>query len=323
MNKTKILVTFDLPDLFIKKIEAISPNLEVTKNNKEKEVLKLTEDTDILFSGLFSLEIFLKAKKLKWIQTTGAGVDRFLHPEVINSQTIITNAGDIFATPVSEHIILLMLSFCRQMPLFTLNQSQKKWERYGGYTKGICQELSGKTLGVVGLGKIGSETAKKAKHLGMKIIATKKNPAPQKPDYVDTLLSTEDLPILLKESDFVTITAPLTKETQGLISKEQLQIMKKTSYLINVSRGKIVKEQELITALKEHKIAGAGLDTFEEEPLPQNSKLWEMENVIITPHMAGQSNIFLERITMIFIQNLQLFLTNNPMINTINKNTGY
>ena len=131
------------------------------------------------------------------------------------------------------------------------------------------------------------------------------------------------MPVLLRESDFVILTVPLTKETQGLIGQEQLQHMKKTSYLINVSRGKIIKEKELITALEAHEISGAGLDTFEEEPLPQNSKLWEMKNVIITPHSAGQSNKYFERITDVFIQNLELFIADKPLKNSVNKKTGY
>jgi D-2-hydroxyacid dehydrogenase (NADP+) len=323
MKKTKILVAFDLPAPFMDKIEAISPKLEVKKSCNENELLHLIADTDILFTGFFSRKIFFKAKKLKWIQTRGTGVDKFLFPEVVKSPIVISNAGDIFATPISEHIILLMLYFCRRMPLFTINQTEKKWERYGGFTNGICEELSGKTLGIVGLGKIGSETAKKAKHLGMKIIASKKNFNSQKIDYVDKLIPIEDLSILLEESDFVIITAPLTKETQRLIGKDQFQYMKNTSYLINVSRGKIINEKELITALEEHKISGAGLDTFEEEPLPLNSKLWKMKNVIITPHIAGQSNIYLERITNSFIQNLELYMTNQPMKNTVNKKAGY
>ncbi len=323
MKKTKILVAFDLPVPFINKIKAISQELEVRKSCDETELLQLIDDAEILFAGFFSRELFLKAKKLKWIQTTGAGVDKFLFPDVVKSPIVITNAGDIFATPVSEHIILLMLSFCRRMSLFTINQSKKKWMRYGGFTKGICEELSGKTLGIVGLGKIGSETAKKAKHLGMKIIASKKNFNSQKIDYVDKLIPVEDLPILLEESDFVIITAPLTKETLRLFGKDQFQYMKNTSYLINVSRGKIIIENELITALEEHKISGAGLDTFEEEPLSENSKLWKMKNVIITPHIAGQSNFYLERITDSFLQNLELYMTNKPVKNTVNKKVGY
>jgi D-2-hydroxyacid dehydrogenase (NADP+) len=323
MSKTKILVAFDLPVPLMNKIEGLFPKLEVKKSCNETELLQLIDDANILLTGFFSREIFLKAKKLKWIQATGAGVDKFLFPEVVKSPIVITNAGDIFATPISEHIILLMLSFCRRMPLFTINQSKKKWERYGGFTNGICEELSGKTLGIVGLGKIGSETAKKAKHLGMKILASKKNFNSQKIDYVDKLIPIENLQILLEESDFVIITAPLTKETQGLIGKVQLQYMKKTSYLINVSRGKIINEKELIAALEEHEISGAGLDTFEEEPLPSNSKLWKMKNVIITPHIAGQSNNYLERLTNSFIQNLELFMNNQPLNNTVNKKAGY
>lgn len=267
--------------------------------------------------------MFLAARKLRWIQTTGAGIDRFLFPEVVNSQVIITNAGDILSNPISEHVIAIMLSFCRKLQFFIINQREKKWERYGGYVGEQFEELSGKTIGIVGLGRIGEKVAKKAKSLGMRVIATKRNLSAPKPNYVDKLIHRENLRELLKKSDFVVLTVPFTKETEGLIGEAQLRCMKKTSYLINVSRGKIVQEDELIKALEEGWIAGAGLDTFEEEPLIQDSKLWDMKNVIITPHVAGISRCFLERVTNVFCQNLKLFLNNETLINIVDKNSGY
>jgi len=323
LNEVEILVSFDLPSAYVKKIEDVSPKFTVQKSHKKKELLGHIKNAEILFAGVFSLEMFLAARKLKWIQIAGAGADRFLFPEVVNSQVIITNSGDILSNPASEHVIAIMLSFCRKLHSLIINQAEKKWERYGGYLGEQFEELSGKTIGIVGLGRIGEKVAKKAKSLGMKVIATKRNLSAPKPNYIDKLLNRENLRELLKKSDFVVLTVPLTKETEGLIGEAQLRCMKKTSYLINISRGKIVQEDELIKALEEGWIAGAGLDTFEEEPLIQGSKLWDMKNVIITPHVAGISRSFLERLTNVFCQNLKLFLNNETLINIVDKNIGY
>jgi len=314
------LISFDLPSDYIERIEGVSAVLKVQKSPREKELLELVKDADILFAGFFSPEMFLEAKKLKWIQTVGAGVDRFLLPEVMKSPVIITNASGVHPTPISEHVIGMMLCFCRKLHFHIRNQMERKWERY---SREQIEELPGKTVGIVGLGRIGEEVAKKAKNLGMKVIATRRNLMPPTPAYVDKLIHPENLKELLAESDFVVLTLPLTKETQGMIGEPQLKTMKRTSYLINVSRGKIVQENKLIQALKEGWIAGAGLDTFEKEPLPPDSELWEMKNVIITPHVAGSTKHYLDRLTDIFCENLKRYLRNEPLINVVDKTIGY
>jgi D-2-hydroxyacid dehydrogenase (NADP+) len=323
MNTINLLISFDLPDAYTKKIQKVSANVKVLQSSDEKELMGLVETADILFAGAFSLEIFLKAKNLKWIQTVGAGVNRLLFPEVVKSNVIITNAGGVHPIPISEHAIGLMLSLCRKLHFFIRNQMERKWERYGADLMEQIEELSGKTVGVVGLGRIGSEVARKTKCLGMKVIATKRNPTISKPAYVDKLVNSENLKELLAESDFVVLTLPLTKETEGMIGEAQLKSMKRTSYLINVARGKIVQEDKLIQALKEGWIAGAGLDTFETEPLPQNSELWTMKNVIITPHVAGLTPHYFERLTNILCENLNRFINNKPLINVVDKTIGY
>lgn len=323
MNGIKILISFDLPSVYIKKIEDVSANFKVQKSQQYKDLLNLIKDADILFAGIFSLEMFLAAKKLKWIQTIGAGVDRFLFPEVVKSEVIITNARGVHPTPISEHVIGMMLSFCRKLHFFIRKQMERKWERNFAELMGQIEELSGKTVGIVGLGKIGREIAEKAKSLGMRVVATRRNPSAPTPSYIDKLIHPKKLKELLAESDFVILSLPLTKETEGMIGEEQLRSMKRTSYLINVSRGKVVQEDKLIQALKEGWIAGAGLDTFEREPLPQDSELWSMENVIITPHIAGLTPHYLERLTNIFCENLKRFIHNESLINVVNKSIGY
>jgi len=323
MNEITLLISFELPEQYIKKIQEVSADIKILQSSDDKELLHLVENADVLFAGDFSLEMFLKAKKLKWIQTVGAGVNRFLFPKVVKSDVIVTSAGGVHPIPISEHVIGLMLCLCRKLHFFVRNQMERKWERNGAELMEQIEELSGKTVGIVGLGRIGSEVAKKAKCLGMKVIATKRNPNVPKPIYVDKLFHPENLRELLAESDFVVLTLPLTKETEGMIGETQLKSMKRTSYLINVARGKIVQEDKLIQALKEDWIAGAGLDTFETEPLPKNSELWDMKNVIITPHVAGGTPHYFERLTNIFCENLNRFIHNEPMINVVDKTIGY
>lgn len=322
MNEIKILISHDLPSVYIKKIENVSANLKVQQSQQEKELLNFIKDTDILFAGFFSLEMFLAAKKLKWIQTTSAGVNRLLFPEVVKSQVIITKSGR--ERPISEHVIGVMLSFCRKLHVYIRNQIERKWERYGArLLEEQTEELSGKTVGIVGLGRVGVEIAKKAKCLGMRVIATRRNPSTPTPTYIDRLILPGNLKELLAESDFVVLTLPLTKQTQGMIGEIELRSMKKTSYLINPSRGKVIQEDKLIQALKAGWIAGAGLDTFEKEPLPQDSELWDMKNVIVTPHVAGRTPYYHERLTTLFCENLRRFINNEPLVNVVDKAIGY
>jgi D-2-hydroxyacid dehydrogenase (NADP+) len=324
MSQVRVLISFDLPSAYVKKIQDVAANVEVVQSEEEKELLGLVKDADVLFAGFFSPKMFLSARRLKWIQTAGAGVDRFLFPEVVKSRVVVTNAGGVHPIPVSEHAIGMMFCFCRKLHLFVRNQTQRQWKRYDSWTSvEQVEELSGKTVGIVGLGRIGGEIAEKAKCLGMKVLATRRDPSRPLPGYVDRVIDPKDLKELLAESDFVVLSLPLTKETERMIGEDQLRSMKRTGYLINVSRGRIVQEDRLTHALKEGWIAGAGLDTFENEPLPPDSELWGFENVIITPHVAGLTPHYLERLTGIFCENLTRFLRNEPLINVVDKALGY
>jgi D-2-hydroxyacid dehydrogenase (NADP+) len=324
MEKKKVLISFDLPNDYIEKIRKVSPSIAVVQSKDKDEALRLIDDADILLAGFFSKELFLAARRLKWIQAWGAGVERFLIPEVVESKVIVTSAGGIHPAPVSEHVLGLMLCFCRKLHLFIRNQAERLWERYdSGAVWEQVEELRGKTVGIVGLGRIGTEIARTSKCLGMRVIATKRSTSGTAPTYVDQLVQPSDLNRLLAEADFVVLSLPLTHETLGMIGKTQLRNMKRTGRLINVSRGKIVQERQLIDALKHGWIAGAGLDTFENEPLPQSSELWAFKNVIITPHVAGQTPHYMERLTSIFCENLDRFLHEQPLINVADKTLGY
>lgn len=316
MNRIRILVSFGLASQYIQKIRDMDLDLEIRQSKDKKELLRLVEDVEVLFAGRFTKEMFLAAKQLKWIQYFGTGIDRLLFPELMESSVILTNSKGVHFTPVSEHVLSLMLSFTRGLHLLMRNQLKKKWERVP------VNELGGKTVGIVGLGSTGEEVARKAKCFGMTVLATKRKPS-AKPDYVDDLFDPASLKELFARSDFVVLTLPLTAETRALVGETHLRNMKKTAYLINVSRGKIVQEDALVRAIEQEWIAGAGMDVFEEEPLPKRSKLWKMKQVIITPHIAGSTPNYWERTTSIFCENLRHFALSEPMINIVDKRAGY
>jgi len=319
----KVLISFDLPRKFVDSIKKLSPRLSVHQATHDKELLVLIEDADVLFAGRFSKELFLSAKKLKWIQTSFVGVDRFLFPEVARSDVIVTNASGVNSVAVAEHVIALILCLNRDLKLFMNNQAKRQWKTGDVDLMTRLNELPGSTLGIVGLGAIGEEIAKRAKCLGMNVIATKKHLEGKKPDYVDTIIPPEKLKNLLSKSDFVVIQLPLTESTEGIIGQSELKSMKPTAYLVNASRGRIIQEKALVKALHEKWIAGAALDTFATEPLPKDSPLWTMENIIITPHVAGLTPKYLDRLVGIFCENLMHFLKDEKMINIVDKARGY
>lgn len=316
----KILISFALPEQCVEKIQKVSPRLKVIREWNGTSLIKTIEDVEIVFAGKMTKKMMQAAKRLKWIHSTGAGVDRFLMiPEIAEGPVVLTNSKGVHPTPISEHVMAFMLTFTRKFKEFILAQHEGVWHRSDEIS---MDELEGKTIGIIGLGAIGKEIARKAKCFGMTVLATKKHMT-EKPPFVDEILPHYNLKPLLQRSDFVVISVPLTPETKGMFGKEELETMKRTAYLINIARGKVIKQKELIKALKEKKIAGAGLDVFEIEPLQPDSELWKMENAIITPHMAGDTIHYWERATQIFCENLKRYLEQKPMINLVNKKAGY
>jgi len=297
----------------IKNIESLSEDIHVLI---EENVLDAIEDVDILIAGKFDAEIFQKAIKLKWVHALAAGVDRLLFPEFVDSPIMLTNSSGVHPIPISEHVLGMMLMFTRGFHQSMRSQFQKKWERP------TPSELCGKTLGIIGFGSIGERIGHLGKCCGMRVIGLKRNMK-----YIttsaDELFPPDKLNILLEQSDFVVCALPLTTQTTHYISLKELKKMKDTAYLINISRGKIIKEEDLIQALQTGIIQGAGLDVFEEEPLPPDNPLWDLKNVIITPHYAGSTPEYFNRAISIFYDNLQRYLKGEPLLNMVDKKRGY
>ncbi len=303
----------------INKIKSIKKDVQlvVVPFTDKKEIEKQLVDAEIIAGHQMNIPPITKAKNLKFTQSFSAGVEKILTPEIKNSNVIIGNVSGIHAVPIAEHVIGFMLIFTRRFYDSFKNQQKKIWKKDQNLT-----ELRGKTVLVVGLGNIGTEVARLASLLGTKVIGVKQN-INNKPDFVEKVYSISDLEKVLHLADFVVMCLPLTSETHHLFDMKKFKLMKKSGVIINVGRGKLINEKELIEALDKKIIGGAGLDVTEEEPLSHKSKLWGMENVVITPHHSGWSEKYMDRAIDLFCINLKAYLANKPLPNLVDKIRGY
>ncbi len=305
----------------LEQIRAAAPESEITivKDSKKitEEALARCADTEIFFGT--DIKYWIKSLPcLKWVQVSIAGVDWLLdEPDIANSDVAITNASGVHAIPVSEHVLAVMLSFSRNINVHFRDQMNRRWQRLPAY-----RELSGSTIGIIGIGKIGEKIAERAKSLGMKVLGLRRNPG-RSSSFVDRMFGPNQLLEMLPACDWVIISAAATNETGGMIGASEFNVMKKTAYIINIARGALIQEDELVKALREERIAGAGLDVFEKEPIEEASPFWELPNVIITPHVAAVTPYYVDRLVDIFCDNLKRYFSGKPLINLVDRKLGY
>jgi phosphoglycerate dehydrogenase-like enzyme len=325
-----LAVTITLDDASLRQITNISSRIRLTDASKlaraehkgvavaKEQLDAMLAEAEVLYGFGLPKNVIARAPKLKWVQMISAGVERFLDDEFRRSSVIMTNVSGIHAIPIGEFVLGLMLMFAKQAPLCFQLKQQRQWKPFAPST------LHSKTVGIVGLGSIGREVARLAKSFGMRVLATRRSARQSKrARYVDVLFAPDQLLQLLSDSDFVVLAVPLTPETNRIIGEAQLRSMKPTAYLINIARGNVIDEEALIRALEEHWIAGAGLDVFAMEPLPADSRLWELPNVIFSPHVAGAMENYIERATEVFCENLRRYLNGRRLINVVDKERGY
>lgn len=346
MDKLRILVTFALEPELVREIEAVDPRVEVrVLGETERRALRglypseaeaaavrqgvegAFRDADVIF-GFWGAQLHDAftgagdirdvAPNLKWIQLTSAGSDRLLQSGFVGKEVIVTTASGLHATPIGEYVLAVMLMFAKGAPRFFRAQLRREWARF------MPSELCGKTVGIVGMGNIGREVARLSKAFGCRVLGIRRSARGRSSDAnADEVLPPSDLPYLLRESDYVVLATPLTPETRGMIAEPQLRAMKPTAVLVNIARGPIVVEDDLVRALRERWIAGAALDVFEREPLPPESRLWDLENVILTPHISGGTEIYNQRAVAIFTDNIRRFLAGQPLRNVVDPSRGY
>jgi D-3-phosphoglycerate dehydrogenase len=314
----RIVLCYPIERKHYDQICAAAPGHEVVDAGQERIATELLA-ADI-FCGHAKVPVpwpeVVRLRRLKWIQSSAAGLDHCLVPETIASDIVVTSASGLFADQVAEQTLALLLSLLRGLPTFFRAQQKREFIRRP------TLDLHRKTVGIVGLGGNGTRLAEVLRPFKTRIVATDTFTQEQ-PACVDALWPADQLDRLLAESDIVILCVPLNEQTNGMIAAPQLARMKQGAILINVARGPVVVERDLVAALDSGHLAGAGLDVTEIEPLPATSPLWDMPNVIITPHVGAQSERRADDTTDLVCENLRRYFAGRPLVNLVDKRLGY
>ncbi|MDH3879008.1 MAG: D-2-hydroxyacid dehydrogenase [Desulfobacterales bacterium] len=315
----KCLIYLEFPEKYISQLKKIANHYEFISCTDKSELMKHLSDMEILiiFVAKFEAELLGLAPNLKWIQAITAGVDNLPLKEIKDRRIILTNTRGIHKIQMAEFTIAAMINFARNFHRMHRNQIKGVWDRSMSQA-----EIYGKVVGIIGLGSIGEEIARKASFFGMRVLGVRKNPQPMK--YVDQVYGIEEMDAVFQESDYIINLLPLTAGTQKIIDKHYFSAMKKTACFINIGRGPTVNQADLVDALKSNQIGGLVADVYEEEPLPEDSPLWKLENVILAPHIAGVSPNYIKRAMDVIRHNLKVYVSQSgEMMNVIDCNSGY
>jgi phosphoglycerate dehydrogenase-like enzyme len=282
--------------------------------------LRELPDADVAFLSQLTPDEFAVASRLRWIQSPAAGVASLLFPELRDSAVALTNARGIHGDAMAEHVIGVTIVLFRQIHLALRRQIEREWAKE---SLPRFRMLRGRTMGIVGLGAIGTAVAERAAALGADVIAVRRTVTAPRPACVSAVYPPDGLDAVLGRADVLVLTAPLTGETRGLFGSEQIRRMKPDAILVNVARGKLVRENELAGELARGTIAGAALDVFEHEPLPASSPLWDLPNVVITPHTSAFRDDYWALAVDLFAANLRRFERGDSLTNLVDKAAGY
>ncbi len=326
----KALVYFDHPrplwripaEVFQRMCDAID-GVDITQAKSKEEFSALLPDAEVLYAWRLNSEQLAAARRLRWFHAGSSGVGSLLFEEMVAHPCIMTNSRGCATIPVAEHAVGMMILLSRKFLDCFRFQQQRQWGRRELWDQhDEIRELSGATLGILGLGSIGLAVARRARGFDMRVIGVKRC-GDEIPEGVEKVYHLEQLPKVLEASDFLVVCLPLTEATYDLLDESSFRVMKPSAFIINVGRGKIVHEPSLITALQRGQIAGAALDVFHDEPLSQESQLYELDNVFITPHVSSVSPLYWERATDIFLENLQRYRSGKALRNIVEKGAGY
>ncbi|HWP58389.1 MAG TPA: D-2-hydroxyacid dehydrogenase [Candidatus Acidoferrales bacterium] len=314
MDPLKLWIRAKLPE---GEIEKLAQTFSAVHFLEDEEAQALLDAIEALFTeDPFPDALVRRMTNLRWIHVTRGGAYPFLTPTVKARPIVVTCSKGIHGLPFSEFALACIFALAKRLPQCWENQREKRW------AKVAPEEVSGKTLGIIGLGTVGTELARKAKALGLRVLAIKRR-VDVKPDCVDVLGTSAYLPALLAESDFVVISLASVPSTENMLGEKELRLLKRTAFLINLTAGRAVEEKALIRALSEGWFAGAALDAFERQPLPEDSPLWGLPNVLVSPRVAGISSRKWDDILPIFERNLRSFLAGEKLENVVDKELGY
>jgi len=315
---------WNVPGWFGERLTREFPQLQIVQRKSYDGVEPDLQDAEIIFTISLRPEQFALAKKLRWIHTPTAAVHQFLFAELVNSEVVLTNSSEVHGPVVAEHVMALIFALAKKIPQAVALQQRHRWGKEAMWKEGPRpREIAATTLGLIGVGSIGRRVARMASALGMRVIAVREHVEKGNPEGVEAVFPPSALEHVLRQSDYVVLAAPLVDATRGLINATRLGAMKPDSYLINVGRGPQVDEAALVEALRSGRIAGAALDVFEREPLPPDSPLWSVENLLITPHTAGLTDKLWHRHYELFSENLRRYLAKQSLRFVVDKRAGY
>jgi phosphoglycerate dehydrogenase-like enzyme len=315
------------------------PDVETIRAASKAELEEAIGVAEILFSWAPGEAAMAKAARLRWLHAPAAGVGAYLTPSFLRSGAAITNSRGAHAIPISEHVLGMLIGLTRRLRAAIVEQTTTKMRRENWWEAAdVPDEIHGKTLGLFGYGAIGREVARRARGFGMRVVALRKNPMaapawdpellraldlPAEEPRLDDVMGSDEFPRFLGQSDAIVVCAALTPETQGIFDARAFARMKQGALFLNVGRGKIVREAELVDALAGGHLGGAALDVFESEPLPEDSRLYTLHNVILTPHISGLSRGFWPRAMALFRANLIRYAGGLPLLNRVDPEKGY
>jgi D-2-hydroxyacid dehydrogenase (NADP+) len=315
---------WNAPSWFTERLQRDFPGLTITHLDSYDRAEEEIRDAEVVVAWSIRPEQFNTARKLRWIHSPAAAIHQLMFPQLINSEVILTNAREVHGPVVAEHVIALIFALAKKLPDAVRLQQKHIWgQEIIWREQPRPREIAGATLGLIGLGSIGREVAKRAAALGMTVIAVREHPTKEVPQGVKQVYASVHLQTVMEQSDYIVLAVPLMPSTQKLMNAERLSQMKSDACLINVGRGPLVDEAALAAALRNHQIAGAALDVFVQEPLPADSPLWDLENLLITPHTAGLTEKLWNRHYELFSENLRRYLTGRPLLAVVDKQRGY
>ena len=314
---------WNAPAWFSKRLQQQFPQLNVVSLPDYKRVDEEIVDAEIVIAWSIKPGQIAAAKKLRWIHSPAAAVHQLMFPELINSEIVLTNAREVHGPVVAEHVIALVFALAKKIPASVRLQQKHIWGQQILWDEvPRIREVAGATLGIIGLGSIGRPTVKNAKAMGMKVIAAREHPE-KGSEGADVVVGMAQVHELFTEADYIVLAAPVTDSTRSIANAERLALMKPDACLINVGRGPLVDEAALASALREKKIGGAALDVFPKEPLAADSPLWDVPNLLITPHTAALTTKLWERHYALFSENLRRYLNGGALLAVVHKDKGY
>jgi phosphoglycerate dehydrogenase-like enzyme len=321
MPPLKLLVLNNPRSHYLSALERLPESTHIVVGDSPDIFAPHTADADAIFVGMnqgeLLRELLPQVKRARWIHSFSAGVEGLLFPEFLASPAQATNGRGVFARSLGEFVIASALFFAKDLRRMLSNQAAGIWKQFD------VEELYGKTMGIVGYGEIGRATARLASTMGMQVIALRRRPELGGDEFASRILPPEAKLEMLAAADYVVVSAPLTKETRGLIGEAELRAMKPEAVIVNVGRGPVITEAALIHALREKWIRGAALDVFDEEPLPAGHPFYAMDNVLLSPHCADHTPAWIEAGMDLFVENFALFAEGKPLRNVIDKESGY